>query len=183
MSQFIQSEIRLIHTVAEPTPTEPVKPTEPKVDDDGETKKVDDTNKDASVGKKLLNASVVRRAANLVMKTAESQVNRWFDNRIYAQSFVGNSRGARKIQNEKAIFNAVYTQSKALVGGSVTAYFIGGAKGTAILGLQALNLTQNYLSEYANFQVQVQRYNDMRDKELFTSRYSRDRLNWFNRRR
>lgn len=186
MSQFIQSEIRLIHTYIEPTPTEPAKPTEPRLNDDDEvidTPKVNENAKDTISAKKIINASVVRRTFNMGIKTVEGAVFRSFDRRVFAQNFVGNSRGARKIQNEKTIYQAAYSKTKSAIGGSITGAFIGGSAGRAILLLQALNLAQDYISEFSNFKMQLEQYNTMRDKEIFSTRYGRDRLNWFNRRR
>ena len=187
MAEHIQGELVLKHIVETSKPTKKEKPTEAELIDDEDTgkesPKVDNESKDSKRVKGIINASVARRTANLVLKTGEGIINRNFDRRIYAQNFIGNSRGAGKIQNQKAQVNNVTSRVKAFSGAGVTALAIGGYAGVAIFGIQILDTIASSINESLNFKLQLEQYNMNRDKDIFSTRYGRDRLNYYNRRR
>lgn len=184
MAQFLQSEVRLIHSIETTKPTDSETPTDAKGIDDENGTPLDKAKKKED-GSKILGmlgrASVVRRMANMALSAGESLINREFDKAIFAQSFSGNTRGAEKIQNFKTEINSYTNVAKSGVGAVVTTvalknpiiaitYFAG----------EMLKIAQNY----ANYQVQLSQYNDKRNLDIFLSEKRKDRLyfNSYNRR-
>lgn len=188
MAEHIQGELVLIHRVEEPTPTNeksPIAPILSAQEEEIQTPKVEKETKDGKNIKKLINASVGRRAANLSIKLVEGRVNRTFDRRIFAENFSGNSRGAVRIQNQKTQFNSIVNKTKQVAGTSVTAISLGfdNPATWALIGIQAATIVSNYINEFNNFKMQLEQHNINKDREVFNSRYQINRLNYYNRRR
>lgn len=185
MAQFLQSEVRLIHSIETTKPTDSETPTDAKgIDDENGTpldkaKKKEDGNKVLGM---LGRASVQRRMWNMALSAGESMINRYFDKAIFAQSFSGNTRGAEKIQNFKTELNSYTNVAKSGIGAVITTVAL---KNPAIAIIYAVNEVLKIGQNFANYQVQLSQYNDKRNLDIFLSEKRKDRLyfNSYNRRR
>lgn len=184
MAQFLQSEVRLIHSIEATKPTDSETPTDAKGIDDEEGTPLDKAAKkeEGKLGAMLGRASVVRRMANMTLAAGESVINREFDKAIFAQTFSGNTRGAEKIQNKKTEINSYTNVAKSGVGAVVTTVAL---KNPAIAIIYAVNEVLKIGQNFANFQLQTAQYNEKRNLDLFLSEKRRDRIyfNSYNRRR
>ena len=185
MANFLQSEVRLIHTIENGKPTDSDTPTGAKgIDDEtgeetlGKATKKEEGKLAAMLGR----ASVKRRMANMALAAGESVINREFDKAIFAQTFSGNTRGAEKIQNKKTEIASYTNVAKSGVGAVITTAAL---QNPAIAVIYAVNEVLKIGQNFANFQVQTAQYNEKRNLDLFLSEKRRDRIyfNSYNRRR
>lgn len=191
MADFIQSRVYLIHSVQQPKPTENGKETKPKPNnEDGGTSKpkAPSTNKpneksiQEEVERVVGGVSVARRSINIGMQVVSNVATLHFQDAEFKQQFMGDSRGAEIIRQQKNFAVGVVQIATSGASSALTAFALGNPLIIALwAGSQALNL----INTMQNVKQQMDQYNQTTNRDMFNSRYSQDRLyrNVYNRRR
>ena len=183
MANFIQSRVYLIHKVQPAKPTEPSKPTVPDGNKketlpsppDNNTKEstANENQDEGGVLKLLGSASVQRRLLNLGLGITTQAVTYVMQDMEFKQSFIGNSRGAEKIQQQKAaIVSGIQFTNRTLS----TAITAAALNNVAIYGVYAMSVISDVLGRLATQTQMINEYNANRTKELYENKYMRDRL-------
>lgn len=184
MADFIQSKVYLIHQTQAPKPTNDTKPTQPKtggeITEEQSKPKAPQNNTnngevDDEAGAKRVvgSVSVKRRLTNLGVNTALSAATYVFQEQEFKQNYIGNSRGAMKIQQKKQIVAG----TAQIVTSAASAGFTAAALGNPyILAIYAVGQVVELSNRVLTYVQELKQYNMERDKEIYESRYTRDRL-------
>lgn len=192
MADFIQSKVYLIHQTQAPKPTNDTKPTQPKtggeITEEQNKPKAPKNNTnngevDDEAGAKRVvgSVSVKRRLTNLGVNTALSTFTYINQNNEFIQNYVGNSRGAMKIQQRRQFATGLAQLGTSAASTGFTAAALGNP---AIIAIYAVGQVMELANRTLIYFQEMKQYNMERDKELYESRYTRDRLvrNVYNRR-
>lgn len=174
MAEVLQGKITLVHTVQAQSPTAQPNPTEATTQDTKMVtpKEVEDI---ATKGMRKMGGmvSIQRRLANYAMTQATRTVNQAFDNSLFRESLFGDKRSMRKIQNQKATFNAVSNIAKSGVGSAITSAAMGNP---AIIWLWAGNTMLQGINNIQEQNIQRAQFEDRRDLEMYVSNKRRERV-------
>lgn len=183
MAEFIQSEVRLIHSIESNKPTDEKSSTEPN-DEKGIDEPITPTAKGKSDPndfiKGFMKASAYRRMANTTISQIEFQITRYNDSRIFQQSLIGNTRSMQKLQNRKIHQTAATNFTKGFASALISSYAINPAIGALFAIDTALGALNKVTLHNDNMNQEVQR----RQVEMYVGRNRRDRtiVNTYNRR-
>ena len=182
MANHIQSTVRLIHSVQQPKPTKDNKPTTANAGVDAnktttpniKPEKTSEEEVKDGVERIVGITSMKRRAFNIAAKEVVAFVNRQYDKNIFTKNLMGNTRGANKTQQSKQIHNSVAQLATSGGGAVITSVALTNPYIALIwLGGQALEMGNKLLS----FQQDVFQYQVNREKDIFESAMSNQRLN------
>ena len=184
MADFIQSKVYLIHQTQAPKPTNDTKPTQPKTG--GEANEANEkpiapkTNErngevddEAGVKRVVGSASVKRRLTNLALGTALNIGTLVLQDMEFQRSYVGNTRGAQKVQQSKQIATGAVQIATSGISAGITAAAL---SNPYIIGIWLASEAMQIVNQTFNYFQQVKQYNMERDKEIYESRYTRERL-------
>ncbi len=159
MAEFLQSEVKIIHTVEGGKPTDKSKDTKDskELGEDDVTKKDKDSK---GALRHLGRGAVYRRLANLALNVVDTQVDIYYSRLMFEKSLTGDRVGMVKLQNQQAMFRET---SKLVKGGVMAGIAKNVMKNPAIAYLWLAN-------EVADFGMTVQRVNE-------TNRQQREREN------
>lgn len=174
MAEYIQSEVKVIHSVEAGSPTESGSPTEATVDveDGGETPGDKATNLSERF-QGIVRGSVLRKGASILETTIVGAIDRGNLSNFHREALIGNSRGMSRIRNTMAITYAWKNTAMGTLGAAITGYAVK-SKVVPILFFvnEALRMQQNYM----NYQQQLQFQRDFDNIEMFISSKRQDRL-------
>lgn len=184
MADFIQSKVYLIHQTQAPKPTNDTKPTKSKIGGEAteanEKPKAPKTNErngevddEAGVKRVVGSASVKRRLTNLALGTALNIGTLVLQDMEFQRSYVGNTRGAQKVQQAKQIATGAVQIATSGISAGITAAAL---SNPYIIGIWLASEAMQIVNQTFNYFQQVKQYNMERDKEIYESRYTRDRL-------
>ena len=184
MADFIQSKVYLIHQTQAPKPTNDTKPTQPKTGGEitEEQNKPKAPNNNANNGeaddeagaKRVVGSvSVKRRLTNLGVNTALSTFTYINQNNEFIQNYVGNSRGAMKLQQRKQIVAGIAQLGTSAASAGFTAAAL---SNPYIIAIYAVGQVVELSNRVLTYVQELKHYNMERDKEIYESRYTRDRL-------
>ena len=91
----------------------------------------------------------------------------------FKQSFIGNSRGAEKIQQQKAAIVSGIQFTNRTLSTAITAAALGNV---AVYGVYAMSVITDLLGRLSTQAQMISEYNANRTKELYENKYMRDRL-------
>lgn len=185
MADYIQSRVYIYHrtevekpttanTETTTTPTSASKPEElvNKTTEEQVTDQID---------RKLGRTSVQRRLINMTVNTAMGITNHVFDKSIYNEQFLGNTRGAAKLQQKKAVVNAHTQVLSSGVTAGITAVALNNPVIAVLWGATQLMSIAQSVVDHLNL---VKQFNLEQQREIFNSNERRERLalNTYNRR-
>ena len=184
MADFIQSKVYLIHQTQAPKPTNDTKPTQPKtggeITEEQSKPKAPKTNErngevddEAGVKRVVGSASVKRRLTNLALGTALNIGTLILQDMEFQRSYVGNTRGAQKVQQSKQIATGAVQIATSGISAGITAAAL---SNPYIIGIWLASEAMQIVNQTFNYFQQVKQYNMERDKEIYESRYTRERL-------
>ena len=184
MADFIQSRVYLIHQAQAPKPTNDTKPTKSKtggeITEEQSKPKAPKTNEkngevddEAGVKRVVGSASVKRRLTNLALGTALNIGTFVLQDIEFQRSYVGNTRGAQKVQQAKQIATGAVQIATSGISAGITAAAL---SNPYIIGIWLASEAMQIVNQTFNYFQQVKQYNMERDKEIYESRYTRDRL-------
>ncbi len=179
LADFIQSKIELFHTVKEPSPTQPEKPTskgaKPKKIDSLEdlSPKIKD---DVLLGRgraMVGRYSMVRRSYNIIETTGRMIADAEMEHDINRAVLSGDSRKATSLRNKQQIYNAGLSGFRQLTMGAITAVATGQP---LILLTQVLQTTLQQAYNHMNYLEQMRVLAEQREREIDLSRRRQERL-------
>lgn len=189
MANNLQNRIYLIHKVEAQKPTSNDKPTKAdgnkektkaKAPDNG-TNNGEENLEESGTIKLLSTASAKRRLANLGFSAVSNTTNTILQGKAFKASFLGDSRKAEKYtKHAQNVSNFVQFTNRTL-STAITAVAL---KNKALYGIYALSLASDLLSSVVNQAQQISQYNQERDRQIFESKFTQERLvkNVYNRR-
>lgn len=176
MADIIQGQLTIVHKVEDKAPTQAKSPTIPTSQFESTEPRAVESNIDEKVARRALaKPSIQRRLINQTLVFAERSINRKYNEAMFNESIKGDLRGVKKIQNEKAVFNFISNNAKAISGSVVTYHALG--KNPAIAVLQVVSLMSNFYEQASNKIQERSFFETRRDMEMFTANMRRERLN------
>lgn len=175
MAEFLQGQLKIIHTMEEATPTgakDPTAPTDSNINEDASPKTADDVGK-KGWKKQMGKAGVQRRLLNIATFSVDAVVNRQFDKAIFKESLYGSRRGMKKIQNNKAIYAGITSQTKALTGGVITSVAL---NNFTILAIQSVSEVLNISKRIESQMYDRSQFEERRALEVYVSNRRRERM-------
>ena len=91
----------------------------------------------------------------------------------FQRSYVGNTRGAQKVQQSKQIATGAVQIATSGISAGITAAAL---SNPYIIGIWLASEAMQIVNQTFNYFQQVKQYNMERDKEIYESRYTRERL-------
>jgi hypothetical protein len=184
MADFIQSRVYLIHKAQAAKPTGDTNPTKPKTGGDATdqndkpiapktNEKNGEVDDEAGVKRVVGSASVKRRLTNLALGTALNIGTLILQDMEFQRSYVGNTRGAQKVQQSKQIATGAVQIATSGISAGITAAAL---SNPYIIGIWLASEAMQIVNQTFNYFQQVKQYNMERDKEIYESRYTRERL-------
>lgn len=182
MAEFIQSEVKVIHSVESGSPTDSDNATQPN-STAGTTTTQNATNRNANNRGmvRLGRGSVYRRIGNIAITSVENSLMREFDNLIHIESMKGDKKGLVKLQNKKAEYKYASNFLKGAVSAGVSTAILGNWAIAALFVasevMTASNTVRNNLLENER-----QREREQREMYIAEKRQSRLIVGTYNRR-
>ena len=184
MADFIQSRVYLIHKAQAAKPTGDTNPTKSKTGGDATdqndkpiapktNEKNGEVDDEAGVKRVVGSASVKRRLTNLALGTALNIGTLILQDMEFQRSYVGNTRGAQKVQQSKQIVTGAVQIATSGISAGITAAAL---SNPYIIGIWLASEAMQIVNQTFNYFQQVKQYNMERDKEIYESRYTRERL-------
>lgn len=175
MAEFIQSEIRVIHTVETNSPTSKIDDTlpQPEFDNVGASDTTADKKAKGSTRRMLGKTAIYRRSLNYSIAAVERIANSNFDNRIRQANLYGDKRQMAKIQNDKVLFNGITNRVKSLGGAAITSWAL---RNPWILALQAADWAMDVGNTISNANEQRNYEIERQNAEMYRSNRKRERM-------
>lgn len=174
MAGFIQSEVKIIHSVESGKPTDSENATQPKTDD-GDANK--EQPKDKGLGEKgmvrLGRGSVYRRLGNIAISSVENHVMREFDNMLHIESMYGDRKGMVKLQNQKASYKYAFNFAKGATSAIISSAIL---KNPIIAGLWFATETMQMVNTMNNNALENSRQRDREQREMYIAEKRQSRL-------
>lgn len=176
MAEMIQGQLTIVHQIKEGTPTGKGSPT--SAGSSQVTPQETPDQKDGLDKKGMQDwlgaAAVKRRVANYALSSAQSIMNRSFDERMFRESLYGDRRSMQKIQNNKTFVNGLTTQAKSLIGAGISTVALGNP---IIFTLALANVAIGGISSIQNQNMQRRQFEERRSLEMYEANRRRERVN------